>query len=310
MLGNRSVHCPCLLIVFLVLFVGCDGMSETGTSSPPEFMTQSGWHRGTIEHNDESRLFKYYVPADLAADAPVVMALHGATIGMNGMFPTGPSAEWTAIADEEGLLLVVPNASHSNQPVWNDCTPLPKRGTPDDSGFLARLTDWTTNQADVDPDSVYVYGVSNGGQMANRLAIEHPDRFAGIAAFISNVNSRLGNDQECPEPDTPIPVLTVSGKTDQTTPFDGGGADVWGEELLSAEATRDFWVENNVQGDPPSPQTVKYTEDFSTVSCERTPAPETGADVQLCAFDGGHTLPAKPEFDFESARLAWQFFQR
>ena len=122
--------------------------------------------------------------------------------------------------------------------------------------------------------------------MANRLAIKHPGRYAGIAAFISNINSNLGADEECPTPAEPIPILTVSGKRDRTTPFDGGGADVWGEELLSAEATRDFWVDNNVQDDPPSPQPVEYTEALSTVFCTRTPAPDTGADVQLCTFEG------------------------
>ena len=241
------------------------------------------------------------------------MALHGATIGMDAMFPgTGnaPSSEWTTVAEEDSVLLVVPNATQQTGVVWNDCTPLPEvGGTPDDAGFLVRLTDWITDRAAVNPDRAYVYGGSNGGQMANRLAIEHPGRYAGIAAFISNINSNLGADEECPTPAKSIPVLTVSGKRDRTTPFDGGGADVWGEELLSAEATRDFWVDNNVQDDPPSPQPVEYTEALSTVSCTRTPAPDTGADVQLCTFERGHKIPSKPSFDFESARLAWRFFR-
>jgi polyhydroxybutyrate depolymerase len=309
---GRTGYAPLILLVALfVTGVGCDGLS--GSDSPPTFNADPGWHRETLQFDDQDRSFRYYVPTTLPDDATVVMALHGATIGMNRMFPrTGnaPSSEWTTIAEEDSVLLVVPNATPQTGVVWNDCTPLPEvGGTPDDAGFLAHLTDWITDRTAVHPDRVYVYGVSNGGQMANRLAIEHPGRYAGIAAFISNINSNLGADEECPTPAEPIPVLTVSGKRDQTTPFDGGGANVWGEALLSAEATRDFWVDNNVQGDPSSPQTVEYTEDFSTVTCTRTPAPDTGADVQLCAFEGGHTIPAKPPFDFESARLAWRFFR-
>jgi len=237
------------------------------------------------------------------------MALHGATIGMNQMFAESRSGsqEWLDIAEEEGVLIVVPNASHGTQPVWNDCTPLPDRGTPEDANFLVELTDWTTAQANVDPDSVFIYGVSNGGQMANRLAVEHPDRYAGIAAFISNTNATLGPDQECSAPSAPIKALVVSGKSDQTTPFDGGFASDWGTTLLSASATRDFWVNNNIQGDPPPRQTNPITQDNNFVSCEITPAPHTGADVQLCAFNGPHTVPTGL---FESTRLTWQFFQR
>lgn len=306
----------CLLVAALLLgLTGCDGMSGGPSElSSVKFKAEEGWHGRTIRHAGRDRDFKYYVPPSLPENAPVVMALHGATIGMERMFPTAGegtgSTEWVDIAREEGLLLVVPNGVHNNAPVWNDCTTLPDRGSPDDSGFLAALADWTTTQADVDSSRVFVYGVSNGGQMANRLAIEHPDRFAGIAALISNVNSKLGPDQECPMPTQPVSALILSGRSDATTPFDGGGTDVWGEPLLSAPATRGFWVANNVQGPPPPRQPVAFTDDLNGVSCERTPAPTTGADVQLCAFNGGHTVPTTESHGFESPRLAWDFFRR
>jgi polyhydroxybutyrate depolymerase len=310
----RDIDGPLLLpfasiAALAILSVGCDGMSGSIPGfSALEFTSEQGWHTEAIQHNNQTREFKYYVPSNLPDDAPAVMALHGATIGMDGMFRrsrTG-SREWLEIAEEEGVLILVPDASHDVQPVWNDCTPLPNRGTPDDADFLVALTDWATSRADIDSDSVFVYGVSNGGQMANRLAVEHPDRYAGIAAFISNITANLGEDEECPKPSQPIRVLTVSGRRDQTTPFDGGFAPDWGDTLLSAPATRDFWVQNNIQGDSPPPRTNEATSDNSAVSCEITPAPDTGADVQLCAFDGGHTVPSGL---FESTRLTWRFFR-
>ncbi|PSQ95414.1 MAG: hypothetical protein BRD55_10265 [Bacteroidetes bacterium SW_9_63_38] len=314
------VRYVCPFFLLLLLGTGCDIVSSSGdtpqfvdsTSSDAglEFDDSPGWHRKSVEHDNETRSFKYFVPNSLPSDAPVVMALHGATIGMDAMFAERRqgSQEWLEIAEEEGVLIVVPNASHDTQPVWNDCTPLPDRGTPDDAGFLVELTDWTTTRADVGADSVFIYGVSNGGQMANRLAVEHPDRYAGIAAFISNINSNLGPNEECSMPSSPIKTLIVSGRSDSTTPFDGGGADVWGVELLSTPGTRDLWVDNNVQGDPPPRQTNPHTEDNSGVTCEITPAPDTGADVQLCAFDGGHRVPADIS-RFESTRVTWQFFR-
>lgn len=330
MTGPRSLLPLPLLVALLLLFSGCDGVSDNGasdseTSTPPAFTTDQGWHRSSIEHNDRERLFKYYVPETLSPDAPMVMTLHGATRGMDEMFDQtvgGANREWIDIAEEEGLLLLVPNASHDRQPVWNDCTPLPKRGgTPDDSGYLDRLADWAENQADVDPARFYVYGVSNGGQMANRLAIEHPDRFASVAAFISNITASLGEGEECARPSEPIPVLTVSGTDDSVTPYEGGYSEDWGDELLSAPATRDLWVENN-QADPSQPTEKVYdrnADDEQRVVCITSPAPETGAGVQLCRVEGaGHSLPtiehqipgAPSNRDVESARLAWRFFQR
>lgn len=314
--GTRSLS---LLLGLLLVVVGCDVFSGSGSSptfssldfeSRQDSELRQGWHRKTVKVDDENRQFKYYVPPNLPDNAPVVMYLHGATIGMNRAFPegslSGSAAGWIDIAEEKGVLILVPDGSHDIQPVWNDCTSLPDRGTPDDEEFLVGLTDWTTNKAPVDPDSVFVYGISNGGQMANRLAVEHPDRYAGIAALISNINSNLGEDEECSKPSEPIKALVVSGKNDQTTPFDGGGADVWGVDLLSAHATRDFWVNNNIKGDPPPHQVNPITEDNNRVSCEITPAPQTGADVQLCAYEGPHTDPADI---FKSTRVTWQFFR-
>jgi len=216
------------------------------------------------------------------------MALHGATIGMDGMFARSRpgSREWLEIADEEGILILVPDASHDVQPVWNDCTPLPNRGTPDDAGFLTTLTDWTTSRVDVDADSVFVYGVSNGGQMANRLAIEHPDRYAGFAAFISNVTASLGDDEECPMPSVPIPALIVSGRNDPTTPFDGGFAPDWGDTLLSAPATRDFWVDNKSRAIP-RPGRPTRTPRTTVPSPAKSPLLPTRAPTYNCARSTG-----------------------
>ncbi len=318
--SGRTGSVPLILLVALcVTVVGCDGMSGSDPSST--FSSEQGWHRDAIQFNDQNRSFRYYVPTTLPDDAPVVLALHGATRGADTMFDEtvgGGSREWIEIAEEEGILLLVPNASHSTQPVWNDCTPLPSRGRPDDAGFLIELSDWTTSRADVDPDRFYVYGVSNGGHMANRLAIEHPTRFAGIASLISNITASLGPDAECPMPSAPIPALVVSGTEDQITPYDGGQTPDPRGELLSAPDTRDLWVENN-QGDP-SQRTVRQldgnNDGTSTVSCETTPAPDTGADVRLCSFEGGHTVPTlehvtpgESASDAEGARLAWRFFR-
>jgi len=113
----------------------------------------------------------------------------------------------------------------------------------------------------------------------------------------------------------------VSGTDDSVTPYEGGYSEDWGDELLSAPATRDLWVETNRADSSQQTEKVynRNAGDGQRVVCTTTPAPETGAGVQLCRVEGaGHSLPtiehqiprAPSNRDVESARLAWRFFQR
>jgi polyhydroxybutyrate depolymerase len=315
------------------------GLSACGGSSGidplPEDSEEPGWHEGTVQHNGRERVFRFYLPENLPDDAPTVVLLHGGTQSMDSIFRSnaGGTNAWPTIAEEETFLLVVPNGTNpetesptGDDQFWNDCRPPGTvegpQSTADDVGFIMGLETWAESRFSSDPDRFYVTGVSNGGQMAYRLALEQPDRVAGIAAFIAN----LPVESECAPSSSPVPVFMANGTADPIIPFAGGEADGRGP-FLSAPDTRSRWARI---GNADTTQRVetelpdRTPDDGSVVICEDDPAGEGGAPVRFCRIEGGgHTMPsiehAIPRWvrrivgpqnrDVEGARLAWEFLR-
>lgn len=297
---------------------------ETGSSEP-------GWHEGTLEHENLDRVFRFYIPRQITDEATVVVLLHGGTQSMDKLFRSnaGGTQEWKEIADEEGFLLLVPNGTNSDtgspegdSQNWNDCRPQELGRTDvDDVGFINALLDWTVNRfADetfsVDIKQTFVSGASNGGMMAYRLATELPDRVAAAAAFIAN----RPVPTECPD-SAPVPMMIVNGTEDRIMPYDGGSIINDRGEVISAEATRDYWISVN-QANALNPKITQLTDrdpdDDSVIICEDYSASGSGAMVRFCTVKGGgHTMPSvehgvilgRQNRDIEGARLAWEFFE-
>ena len=331
--GVAFRHTTWVVLVLGLMLSACAGSS--GIDPLPEDSDEPGWHEGTLQHDGVERVFRFYLPETLPDNAPTVVLLHGGTQSMDAIFRSraGGTNAWPVVAEEENFLLVVPNginpgtgAPTGDDQFWNDCR---ARGTvdspqseADDVGFIMELEAWAQSRFSSSPDRLYVTGVSNGGQMAYRLAIEHPQRIAGIAAFIAN----LPVESECEKPSVPVPVFMANGTADPITPFEGGEANGRGP-FISAPDTRDLWVEasnadTTQREETPLPD--RDPDDGSVVICEDDPATENGASVRFCRIEGGgHTMPSVehgiPRWirrivgpqnrDVEGARLAWAFLQ-
>lgn len=155
------------------------------TPDPPEAPETSGQLiRSELEWGGQMRTWLTYRPVRLERPTALVLALPG----------SGQSAEDLRIAtnfgfevqaDRNGFLLVYAEAWDEGSQLgheWNDCranTHQPAhQENMDDVGFLLETIDVAAREVPVDPTHIYVAGVSDGGQMAFRMATEHPDRFA------------------------------------------------------------------------------------------------------------------------------------
>lgn len=220
-----------------------------------------------------TRWYHYYQPDNLAANAPVIILLHGGTLSYNkvidqtrsnaqqqgfGMLDT---TQWVDVADAAGALLIIPNGvsptgddrssndTDGETQSWNDCRNADEASAiatgADDVGFIAQLMDWSRARFDTDPNRVYVTGHSNGGTMSYRVAAELGHRVAGIAAFIANLPVDPG--QECAAPSHPVSVFMLHGSADMTMRAEGGCDNTTGPRgcTRSAAATRDFWLAHN-----------------------------------------------------------------
>lgn len=309
--------------------------ASSGIDPLPENSDEPGWHEGTLQHDGGERVYRFYLPENLPDNAPTVVLLHGGTQSMDAIFRSnaGGTNAWPTLAEAMKFLLVVPNGTNpktesptGDDQFWNDCrAPGSVEGpqsTADDVGFVMELESWAASRFSTDPDRFYVSGVSNGGQMAYRLAIERPDRIAGVAAFIAS----LPIQSECSRPSSPVPVFIANGTEDPITPFEGGDADGRGP-YLSAPDTRRQWARANKADTTRRTETVlpdRNPDDGSVVICEDDPAGEHGAPVRFCRIEGGgHTMPSiehgLPRWvrriigpqnrDVEGARLAWEFLR-
>lgn len=280
-----------------------------------------------FEFAGQLRDYQLYVPA--SRPRGVVLLLHGH--GGSGRQLIGertrgaPYRQWLPIADREGLVLLAPDGLRGGDrlPGWNDCRR--SRGSPDfdDSGFLTALVGDAIRRYGLDASRVYAVGTSNGGEMALRLAIEHPDTFRGVAAIAAVMPA----ESVCAAPHAPVPVLFMHGTADTFMPAAGGEVGFAGRRgrVLSTDESAAVWT--RVDGAAPTPRTTELPDvdrnDGSRVVRMIWPARDTRAAVALYRVEGGgHNEPSRVERyrpivtrvlgpqngDIEMADEVWDFF--
>ncbi|WGM46523.1 hypothetical protein KOAAANKH_01394 [Brevundimonas sp. NIBR10] len=121
-----------------------------------------------------------HVPAGLAPGAPLVVVLHGCT-QRGEAYADG--AGWLTLADRFGFVVLSPEQTAANNP--NRCFNWFQTGdTTRDAGEAASIAAMTRKAiADhaIDPDRVFVTGLSAGGAMTAVLLATYPELFAGGA---------------------------------------------------------------------------------------------------------------------------------
>ena len=185
----------------------------------------SGLSYVTLEHDGTSRRYALYVPAGAGNQPlPLVFSLHGGGVYLEDQLGTrhkSPFKLWMELADREGFYVVYPEGLPGSygKPTWNDCRgDATVSSSADDVGFLLAILDQVAAAHPLDRSRVYASGMSNGGFMALRLAVEKPDVFAAVAA----IGAAMPAVSECASPQRPLPVLFMNGTADRHMPYDGG----------------------------------------------------------------------------------------
>lgn len=277
--------------------------------------------RGSIEVDGLTRSYRTYVPRALPKQAPLVVVMHGS--GENGgqiRMETGYGFD--RLADLHGFAVVYPDAYTFD---WNDCSRVGDfvaDGRPvDDVGFVLALADRLVVERDLDPRRVFATGVSAGGFMSLRLALEAPSRFRAVAAVSANVPAP--DNFKC-RPVAGTSVLLMNGTKDPLVPFDGGEVNLLGW----------FYRGGNVLG---SLASARYLAGLDTISgAERVDRVRAGDGVEVehrlwrddggievalvAIVGGGHGLPQaawrRPRLLGPSPMapdgpaLIWDFFAR
>ncbi|AGZ46200.1 polyhydroxybutyrate depolymerase [Actinoplanes friuliensis DSM 7358] len=205
--GDEMKRLPALVAVVLLALSGCTRNAPQPAPSPSAALPV-GKSSAKLAVDGRDRTYLLYRPASARANAPLVIVLHGA-VG------TGRQAEesygWDAEADKGGFVVAYPDGVNRTWNASKDCCGVAARDDVDDVGFITQLAGAVPA---VDPQRVYVTGISNGALLAYRLACE-----TKIFAAIGPVAGTMINSCDSP---SPISIIHIHGKDDPTIPYAGG----------------------------------------------------------------------------------------
>ncbi|MDD5247454.1 MAG: PHB depolymerase family esterase [Rhodocyclaceae bacterium] len=263
---------------------------------------------------------------------PLVIVLHGhggsAALALGQGGRASPLARWLAIADREQVLVAALDGAlgGDGRRGWNDCRrDAADNPATDDVAFAGAVVRRLVDAGAVDPTRVYVMGMSNGGMMAFRLALELEPAPAAFAA----ASAAMAADSACGAARRPVSALLINGTADPLVPYFGGGVGLFRKDrgtTLAVEAAAAFWrradglaeagaarrLPHRAAGDPTSATVTLWGRD------------SRGPQVELVRIDGGgHIEPSIAEryrrayerlvgwqnHDLEAAEEAWQFFR-
>jgi polyhydroxybutyrate depolymerase len=197
------------------------------------------------------------------------------------------------LADERGFALVYPDGFEG---YWNACNVVGDYSANaldiDDVGFLTELSETLAAELGIDPARVFAAGVSRGGHMAFRLALEAPQRFRAVAAIAANVPAPENFKCDATGQGTAA-VMLMNGTSDPLNPFNGGEVRLLGMfgrgEVLSSRQSGQFFADLNGIEDAPVESTSEIGDGMRV---ERIRWRSEAAEIELVAIQGGgHVIP-------------------
>jgi polyhydroxybutyrate depolymerase len=292
-------------------------------SPAPEVPRLSGkLAEGTIQVGGLKRTYLTYVPHGLTKGAPLVVVMHGSGEHSGRMrIATGYGFE--RLADEHNFAVVYPNGY---QGYWNACNIVgdytANKLNVDDVGFLTAMVDKLITEIGIDPGRVFATGISRGGHMAFRLALEAPSRFRAVAAVAANVP--VPENFKCkPVGQGTSSVMIMNGTKDPLNPFDGGEVELFGlvkrGKVRSSRESGQYFADLNRITSPPETNQTQVTDGVGVEHVLWRNDPQV--EVELVAIHGGgHVIP-QPYWRFPRAlgptpkepngpAVIWAFFER
>ena len=297
-----------LPFVLLLLIFSCG--NTDGVSPKPEVELE--FYQSMI-HDGNERTYFVHLPQSYNPSIayPLVFAMHGG--GRLGYEGVAGQSELSDLSDQENFIVVYPEGIRTlGFRTWNagNCCPLATDLGTDDVGFIIALLENLQLEISINPKRVYATGFSNGGQLAYKLANEHPDKFAAISAV-------AGVLQDFPfSPLRNVPIIHFHSYLDETAPYFGGQSDAPNIDLdfPAVEETMD------IIADQYNCTIIKETVFSDGDTYDQFRYSDCDEDVLIELYvsqDGGHSWPGGQAFSstpisqhFNASKLMWAFFQK
>ena len=279
--------------------------------------------KASLDVGGLTRSYRTYVPKGLPQGAPLVVVMHGSGEGPQGI-RMGTGYAFERLADQHGFAVVYPKSYASD---WNDCSRIGDKELTgviaDDAAYLAAMVDKLVGELRVDPARVFATGVSNGGSMAMRLALEQPSRYRAVAAVVANVPAP--QNFQCKPAAQATSVMIMNGTEDPLVPYEGGeinllGLFYKGGPIISSRASAQYFAAwARLSG--PSQTSEKSVAEGVRVEQNRWSSVGAKTEVELVTIHGGgHGLPQpyarRPRLlgpspmEPDGSAMIWAFFER
>jgi polyhydroxybutyrate depolymerase len=275
-----------------------------------------------LKVGDRNREYIAYKPASLDGSAEkraLVIVLHGGG-GTAKQIMRETRASFFPLAEDAGFYLVYPNAVNK---VWDFgagkiSSELKERV--DDRQYFSDLIDKTISTLPVDPDRIFLTGISRGGQASYFIACEFPGRIRAIAPIAMPLPAYMV--ESCRD-GPPVGIAVMNGTDDPLVPYDGGMITIGRrerDEVISTDETIAIWNKRNGCSVNDKKESIldsandrMQVELSAWRNC-------SGADVLLYRIvGGGHTWPSGSQYlpafwvgrvnkDIDGATVAWNFF--
>ncbi len=288
----------------------------------PETLAPGNYTLSLVDEGVARNVILHLPPAyDGSTLLPIVIVLHG---GAQNAIGIQRLSEMDGDADDFGFVVAYPNGTGALGDkilTWNSgyCCGYSLEHNIDDVGFISLLIDNLLSHYSIDPDRVFITGISNGGMMTYRAGAELADKVAAIAPIAASVGGQINADSPVytiPQPSVPVPVMVFHGKQDQHVLYEGGTGLAefeQGRVDISVADSIAFWVLANGCDSQPA---TEMQADGNIIIDTYSGCAGDASVVLVTIVDGGHAWPGAsrglvgdpPTQDISANQLMLQFF--